>query len=95
MHLLSSLQERYPVKFDWSRCQYLGINIAFDKRKRTVKFSITGYIPKMFRRFDPGGVGLTTTPCIYAPPIKGIRSPQMVEERISPPLDDKRKTRIQ
>ena len=28
-------------------------------------------------------------------PIKGIRSPQTVEEHISPSLDDKRKTRIQ
>ena len=95
MHLLTALRERYLLKFDWSPCQYLGIDIAFDKRKRTVKLSIPGYIPKMLRRFDPDGVGLATTPCIYIPPIKGIKAPQMVEELTSPPLDEKGKTRVQ
>ena len=28
-HLLSALQERYPLKFDWSPTQYLGIDISF------------------------------------------------------------------
>ena len=50
----------------------LGIDIAFDKRKRTVKLSIPSYIPKMLCRFNPDRVGLVTTPCIYEPPIKGI-----------------------
>ena len=76
MQLLSALQERYPLKYDWSPSQYLGIDIAFDKRKRTVKLSVPGYIPKMLCRFDPDSVGLTTSLCIYVPPIKGIRSPQ-------------------
>ena len=89
MHLLTSLQERHPLKFDWSPCQYLGIDIAFDKRQRTVKLSVPSYIPKMLRRFDPDGVGSTTTPCVYVPPIKGKRAPQMVEEIISPPLNEK------
>ena len=65
MHLLTYLYARYPLKFDWSPCQYIGFDIAFDKCKRTVKLSIPGYIPKMLRRFDPDGVGLATTPCIY------------------------------
>ena len=79
MHLLTYLQARYPLKFDWSPSQYFGIDIAFDKLRRTVKLSIPGYIPKMLRRLDPDGVDLSTTPCIYVPPIKGIRTPQMVE----------------
>ena len=49
----------------------------------------------MLRRLDPDGVGVAATPYIYLPPIKGIRSPQMVEESISSPLDGKDKTRIQ
>ena len=95
MHLFTALQERYPLKFDWSTCQYLGIDIAFEKRKRTVKLSIPGHIPKMLRPFDPDGVGLATTPCIYVPPIKGIKAFQMVKESTSPALDEKGKTRIQ
>ena len=91
MHLLTSLQERYPLKFDWSPCQFLGIDIAFDKRKRTVKLSIFPrcYVALILK------VGLATTPCIYVPPIKGIKAPQMVQEPLSPLLDDKGKTRIQ
>ena len=49
----------------------------------------------MFHRFDFDGVGLATTPCIYVPPIKSIKAPQMVEESTSPPVDEKCKTRIQ
>ena len=30
-HLFSALQQRYPLKFDWSPTQYLGIDISFDK----------------------------------------------------------------
>ena len=70
MHLLTSLQERYPLKFDWSPCQYLGIDIAFDKRKRAVKLSIPGYITKMPHRFDPDGLGLAASPCINVSPSK-------------------------
>ena len=81
IHLLTALQKRYPLKSDWSPWQYLGIDIAFDKRKRTVRLSIPGYIPKMLRRFDPGGVG--------------ILSPQVVEESTLSPLDVKGKTRLQ
>ena len=58
MHLLTALQERYPLMFDWSPCQYLVIDTAFDKSKRTVKLSIPGYIPKMLRQFDPNGLVL-------------------------------------
>ena len=92
-HLLSALEQRYPLKFDWSPTQYLGIDITFNKRRRTVSLSIpAGYKPKMLRRFDPDGTGLATTSCIYTPPIKGIRNPQMVKETTSPPLDQKEKT---
>ena len=49
----------------------------------------------MLRRFDPDGTGLATTPCMYTPPIKGVRTLQMIEEITSPPLDQKGKTRIQ
>ena len=46
-------------------------------------------------RFDPNYIDLATIPYIYVPPIKGIKSPQTVEEHISPLLDDKGMTRIQ
>ena len=88
-HFIAAVQEIFPLKVDWTGRNYVGYQIDFDRRSRSVALSMPGYIEKVLHRFRPDGIRGAASPMLYTPPTYGSTNPQLVAAPdASPPCTD-------
>ena len=70
-HLISTLQELYEIKTNWTGSTYIGFTIRFNPTARTVSLSMPGYIAKVLQRFKTSGSSTAASPAVYISPSYG------------------------
>ena len=48
-HLLKAVEQRYPVKVDWTGSKYLGMDLKWDYKNRIVTIGMKGYNKKALK----------------------------------------------
>ena len=86
-HLIDALSPHYQCKVDRQATKFLGMHLAFDYQARTCQLSLPGYIDRGMSRFDLQPPERPTfSPAAYATPLFGVRSQQVPDAPVSPPL---------
>ena len=95
-HLLSSLQELYSCTSSPVATRYLGLTLAHDRRARSLRVSMPGYIANLLASVCPSAPPRhARSPSIYTPPVFGKRGPQMSSPDDSPPASPADVKRLQ
>ena len=69
--LLTTIQDRYPIKVDWEPMFYLGVTLDFNYEERTCKMSMPGYVKQALIRFQHEFKKTTNSPSPFMPPVYG------------------------
>lgn len=95
-HLISVLEELYEITTDWTGCKYLGIVIDYDRKARTMRLSMPGYIDNAIEKFGAKDFPAADSPLVYVPPAYGQKQQHVdTTANDSQLLSKERKTRIQ
>ena len=94
-HLIENIQEDYTVEVDWAGELYCGIKLAWDYEKYFVDIAMPTYVGKQLTRYDHPHKQKQHTPYAPAPVVFGRAAQDLPPADESPPLNDKRKKRVQ
>ena len=95
-HLLNALKKLYEISIDWSGSQYLGLNLDWDYKRRTVKLSMPKYIKNVLTRYQhesPKRRQHSTH--AWTSPTYGKNSQIVKDMPLSPPLPPSKKLLVQ
>ena len=94
--LVKLLEGTYPCKCNWSGSRYVGVNLDWDYKNRTLKTSMPGYVKKALLQFQhKRGTGRTQhSPSPYTPPNYGSKS-QMTDLDLTAAMTTDEKKELQ
>lgn len=81
-HFITSMEEIYELKVDWTGSQYLGFKIKFAADRNSVALSLPGYVAKAVERFCPGIKKGSRSPAVYVPPRMGALGQTIEVEQV-------------
>jgi Reverse transcriptase (RNA-dependent DNA polymerase) len=95
-HLRNLLQQHYTITEDWTGARFIGINLKWDYKNRTVDLSIKDYVKKALQRFEhPTPRRPQHAPSAWTAPQYGATIQMATPLDNSPELDKKMTTRLQ
>ena len=93
-HLFNAIEQKYPIKIDWTGSKYIGIDIDWHYDEKYVTLSMKGYVEKALKEYLWSKRKDTSGPTKYAAPEYG-KKVQYATEDTSDKLDEKGKRDIQ
>jgi hypothetical protein len=95
-HLIDVLQSKYTITIDWEGTKYVGLNLTWDYKNRTVDISMPNYIHKALQRFEhPTPKKPQHSPHSWIKPNYGAKKQMTTEPDTGTLLDPKQVKRLQ
>ena len=95
LHLERTISEHYPLKCDWKGRQYIGINLKWDYKNRTLQTTMDGYVKRALLQFQHTiPKQHHYAPSKYHPPKYGAKQ-QMTKIDKTAPMDKVQKRLLQ
>jgi Reverse transcriptase (RNA-dependent DNA polymerase) len=95
-HLIDTLKAKYSITIDWAGTKFVGLNLDWDYRNRTVDISMPTYIPNALARFQhPTPTKPQHSPHAWTKPTYGATQQMTSDPDTSPRLNPKEVNRLQ
>ncbi len=94
-HLMSTLQEHYETKADWTGNRYIGIHLAWDYKKGPVHLYMPGYVQKALKFFQHIRKKTQNQPFPHTPIKYGAKIQYAKQESTASPVNPTEKKFIQ
>ena len=94
LHLKSIIERAYPTTVDWTGNRFIGVNLDWNYKARTLKASMPGYVKKALLQFQHEDTKKQYGPSHYVAPTYGAKQ-QMTRIDTSQPMTPQEIKRLQ